>query len=284
MRLTGYGVRLWLAAVVLLAGLDAAARPQKEHPIPKELLERVAEWADAFWARMPSYAAEETLVQTLHARGKAGARRTIVSDYFYVRMEESRGEFRDVLSVDGKVLLSAEKRAAKRARLAEARSTAEFAAHMDSPDKHRLSPEYFEGLARLSSRFATRNHGMMRYFFGADTSDPPSRYVLIAYRQVAGEGLMVIEDKYVLPSGQAWVDPDDGHVARIEEEVRVKDTAYSLAVEFAKPEEIGAWAPSNITVRVFEKGRLALENSYSYSNFRRLGLGPSTAASPLQKN
>jgi hypothetical protein len=271
MRANYSTVRVCLVVLMLYGGLGAAPFAQKEHPIPKELLERAAEWADAFWSRLPGYAAEETLVQTLYARsGKAGGRRTIVSDYFYLRLGESRSEFRDALRVDGKQILSAEKREAKWAQLVAARSAAEFAALVESPDRHRLSQEYFEGLARLSSRFATRHHDKMKYFFGADTSDPPSRHVLIAYRQVAGEGLMVVEDKYVQPSGQAWVDPDDGHVARIEEEFRVKDTAYYLAVEFTRPDELNAWVPASVIVRILEKGRMALENNYSYSNFRHM--------------
>ncbi|HWQ03527.1 MAG TPA: hypothetical protein VNL38_03520 [Candidatus Nitrosotenuis sp.] len=267
---------------MLFASWPAAA--QREHPIPKELLERVAEWADAFSARMPGYAAEETLEQTVYSRGgRAGGQRRVVSDFFSVRLAESRSEFRDAVAVDGKVIQTAAQREAKWTKLLATTSTADFAALLESPNKFRLSPEYFEGLSRLVSRFATRHHDKMKYFFGADTSDPPSRNVLIAYRQIAGDGLMLLEDKPVNPSGQAWVDPDDGHIVRIEEEVKSKDTMYYLAVEFVKPEELGAWVPQQITVRVIEKGRMALENSYSYSNFRRLERPADSATTSLPK-
>jgi hypothetical protein len=233
---------------------------------------------------MPSYAADEELAQVQFSRGgKAGAKRLVASDYFFVRFREGArdtAEFRDVVVVDGKIILSAAARSAKWPKLAAARTSTEFAALVEGVDKYRLAPEHFEGLARLASRFATRHHDKMKYFFAPDTSDPPSSDVLIGYRQVAGEGLMAAEDKSVFPNGQAWVNPNDGHINRIEEEFRVKDTLYYLAVEFIKPDELGAWVPQQITVRLIEKGRMAFENVYAYSNFRRLDAPSNTATAP----
>lgn len=279
MRAFAFSVNLVLGCALLLAGLGCAvpgAAAQKEPPVPKELLERVAAWAENFLNSPVSYAAEETLQQTHYGRrGTAGGRRLIVADYFYVRSRTNpreTAELRDLLAVDGKPAQTTAEREAKWARIAAARSAAEIAALLTDPVKQRLSPERFAGLRRLAGRFAERNWERMKYFFAQDTSDPPSRHVLVGYRQVAGEGLMVVDDRPVAPRGQAWIEPDDGHIARIEEEFQLKDEAYYIAVEFGRPEELGAWAPTAVTVRVFEKGRMVLDNQYSYTNFRRLPL------------
>jgi len=257
--------------------------PQREPPIPKELLERMGEWAEYFLERSPSYAAEETLTQTLRAT-KGGERRVITSDYLFVRImggPRGRWEFRDVLAVDGKTILSAEKRSAKWPKIVAAQSGKEIAGLVEGPGKYLLTSEEFSGLALLAGRVATRNHAKMKYFFAQDTSDA-SHHVLIGYRQVAGEGLLVVDDKAVYAAGQAWVDADTGRVARIEEEFEQKQTKYWTAVEFALAEEIGEWLPREITVRVFEKTKFVQESVYSYSNFRALSGGAKTETGTKQ--
>lgn len=267
---------LKLAATTKGAGLKAAATlAQKEPPVPKELLERVSFWAEKTLSTPLNYAAEETLRQThFGGRGRSGGgQRIIISQYLNVRFGDSARDqqvFRDVVSVDGKSIQKDDALSAKWPKLEAAQSAQEINALVQDPLKYRMSPEYFSGLQRLVSRFAERNWEKMKYFFGQDTSDPPSRLVLIGYRQVEGEGLMIVDDQSVRPTGQAWIEPDDGHIVRIEEEFGVKDQRYSTAVEFVRAEEIGAWVPQTITVRFFEKGRLVLENAYSYAAFRPL--------------
>ncbi len=275
-----------LLAICALTALAVAAAPalaQREPSVSKELIERVGDWAEYYLDHSPSFAAEETLSQTQRER-KGGVARTIVSDYFSLRFSSSprdRGEFRDVLSVDGKQIQSDAKREAKWAKLAAVQSWKDFAGLMESPDKYELAPEQFSGLDRLASRFAARYQNRMRYFYAQDTSDGPSRNVLIGYRQQSGEGLAVVDGKAVTVSGQAWVDPDSGRIVRIEEQLRSKDANYWIAVEFAMAPALDAWLPSSITVRVIEKGRIALESVYEYSNFRSLSLD-SRAASAVK--
>jgi hypothetical protein len=253
----------------------AGAWPQREPPVQKELLERVSFWAEQLMAEPLNYAAEETLRQS-HFGGKGragGGQRTILSQFITVRFGDSardQAEFRDVYNVDGKPVQSEAELAAKWPKLAAAQSAQELGGLVQDGSKYRLSPERFTGLSRLAARFAERHWPKMKYFFAQDTSDPPSPHVLIGYRQVEGEGLMVVDDQAVRPAGQAWIEPDDGHIVRIEEEFSVKDSRYFTSVEFTKTDELGAWVPAAVTVRVFEKGRLTLENVYSYSNFRRL--------------
>jgi hypothetical protein len=269
------------AAMCGIAGKSAArsgwatAEAQREPPVPKELLERVAAWAERFLVEYGNYAAVETLEQTRwEGRRRTEVRRQIVSDYYVVRLAENPRElqeFRDVVSVDGKEKLAPEVRAAKWPKLAAATSRGEIAPLVEDPMKYRLSPEHFVNLGLLVSRLAERHHAKMRYFFAQDTSDGALRHALVGYRQVSGKGLIEVEKKAVYPAGQAWVQPDDGHVERIEEEFTLGNTRYSVAVDFAKPEELGAWVTESVTVRIFEKGRLVLQNIYGYSNFRKFG-------------
>jgi hypothetical protein len=254
-------------------GAEAGEVAQREPPIPKELRERMGEWAEYFLSKSPSYAAEETLFQTLYEK-RGSSKRVITSDYLCVRMEgeaRERWEFRDVLTVDGKEMQKPEKRAEKWPKIVAARLSKDIAALMEGPGKYLIAPEEFSGLALLVGRLATRHQEKMNYFFAQDTSDAGSRNVLVGYRQVTGEGLLVVDGKPVYPAGQAWVDPDTGHVVRIEEEFEHKQVRYWTAVEFAQAEALDAWLPREITVRVFEKGRLTQESVYSYDNFRGIG-------------
>jgi hypothetical protein len=68
------------------------------------------------------------------------------------------------------------------------------------------------------------------------------------------------------------VDPDSGRIQRIEEQLRTKNANYWIAVDFAAASPLDAWLPASITVRVVEKGRIAMESVYEYSNFRSLPL------------
>ena len=243
-------------------------------------MERVGDWAETYLERSPSFAAEETLSQKQREK-RGGVARKIVSDYFCLRLASNprdRSEFRDVLSVDGKAIQSEAKRDAKWSKLAAAQSFKEFSALVEGPGKYELAPEQFSGLDRLAGRFAVRYQERMRYFYAQDTSDVASRNVLIGYRQQSGEGLAVVDGRAVLVAGQAWVDPDTGRIVRIEEQLQSKATRYWISVDFAEALPLDAWLPFAITVRVIEKGHVALESTYEYSNFRSLAPDPRAAS------
>jgi hypothetical protein len=253
----------------------ATSAEQREPPVPKELLERVAAWAERFLVEYGNYAAVETLEQTRwEGKRRTEVRQQIVSDYLVARLPENPrelAEFRDVVSVDGKEKLAPEERAAKWKKLVAAQSRSEIAPLVEDPAKYRSSSEHFVNLGLLVSRLAERHHEKMRYFFAQDTSDGALRHALVGYRQVSGPGLIKVEKKAVYPAGQAWVQPDDGHIERIEEEFTMGNMRYAVAVDYAKSEEMGAWVTETVTVRIFEKGRLVLQNIYGYSNFRKFG-------------
>jgi len=238
-------------------------------------MERAGDRADRFLAEFGNYTAEETLEQIRwEGKRRTEVRRRIVSDYFVVRLPENPRElqeFRDVVSVDDKEKLGSVARAAKWPKLVAAKTRAEIAALVEDPQKYRLFPEHFSNLGLLVSRMATRHQDKMKYFFAQDTSEGASRTALVGYRQVSGTGLMDVDGKPVYPSGRAWIEPDDGHIVRIEEEFEHDKTRYSVAVDYGLSDELNAWVVQSITVRIFEKGRLVMQNVYVYSNFRRFG-------------
>jgi hypothetical protein len=259
---------------VLLA-LAPAIEAQREPAVPKELLERVSAGAERFLAEYQNFAVVETLQQTVWSRsGRAGQKRQIISEFWRLRLAagpREAVEFRDVVSVDGKASQDAAARELKHAKITLTATRSEIAALVEDPTKYRLGAERLANAAMLATRLLERHHDKLRFFFAQDTSDVPSETVLIGYRQYSGEGLIEVDGTAVFPSGQTWVDPNRGRIHRIEEEFQHKGTRYWAAVEFSPAEPLGAWMPQQITVRVFEKGKLAREDVYQYANYRRVG-------------
>jgi hypothetical protein len=124
----------------------------------------------------------------------------------------------------------------------------------------------------IVSQLAERNRERMKFVFAQDTSDVDAvgDYILLGYRQVDGDGLVELDGKPVYPRGQAWVDPNDGHIWRIEDEVSHKDTRYITVVEFSRENALNTWLPQQIIVRVFSKGHMEQQAVITYSGFREL--------------
>ena len=258
--------------------------------MPKELLERVDAAAERFLAEYQNFAAVETLQQTLWTRGgKSAQKRQIVSEYWLLRLlsnPRELAEFRDVVSVDGQAKQDAALREQKRAKISAATPRGEIVALIEDPTKYRLGSERLANAALLVTRLTARHADKLRFFFAQDTSDVPTETVLLGYRQFTGDGLIEVDGAAVYPTGQAWVEPNTGRVHRIEEEFRQKNTRYWVAVEFGDERVAGAWLPQQITVRIFEKGKLAREDVYLYANYRRVdeeGRAEAAAGPPKPK-
>jgi hypothetical protein len=268
-------LRIALAGVLvalLAASAGGALVQQREPPVPKELLDRTSWWVERFLAGYQSLAAEELLMQTRwDRRGRVSAERRIVADYFLVRFPPAGelAELRDAVRVDERELQSDADRERKWPQLVAARSRAELVALVDDPEKHRLAPEVFGNLGLLATRFSERNRERIRYFFAQDTTEVGTALTPIGYRQWDGASL-VAPDTSAFPAGIAWIDPDDGHIGRIVDEFKLKDAAYSVEVEYGLDAALDAWVPLRAIVRVFDKGRLAEQNVYSYFRYRRL--------------
>lgn len=261
-----------LAGMFLAVLAAGAPVQQREPPVPKELLDRASWWVERFVSAYHGLAAEELLVQTRwDRRGRVSAERRILSDYFLARFPPAGEltELRDAVRVDERELAGEAERRRKWPQLAAARTRAEMAALVDDPEKHRLAPEVFGHLGLLATRFSERNRERIRYFFVPDTSDTGSALTPVGYRQWDGPSL-VAPDAGVYPAGVAWIDPDDGHIGRIVDEFKLKNVAYSVEVEYGFEPALDAWVPLRAIIRVFDKGRLAEQNVYSYFRYRRL--------------
>lgn len=228
------------AGVIVVAASDAGA--QREPRAPKELVERVGAWAEVFLMYGPEYTAMETLEET--RGGKKPSKRVTVAEYAVRREDGGRlTESRKLISVDGQDAKPGDK----------------------LPDISGLHNPFV-----IASQLAERNASRMRLVFAQDTSDVGvgGDYILLGYRQVDGEGLAEVDGKPVYPRGQAWVDPNDGHIWRIADEVTHKDKRYTTTVEFSQENELKTWLPQQITIRVFGKGRMEQQVVINYSSFR----------------
>jgi hypothetical protein len=228
-------------AVVAVAALllPVAVAAQREPPVQKELRERFGEWADRYAASLPSYEAVEAVRQSRFDRqGRPRNERDFTFRYSLRRSADTH-------------------------ELVESREPLD--ATSPKPDN---SIGNFARLALLVTRLATRYHGQMQYFFELEHPDVTSDLVVVGYRQIDGTGLMEVNGKPVPVSGRAWIDPNDGRVARIEEEFGSAKEGYWVAVDFGRELTTQAWLPVSVTVRLVERGRLELQNHYAYSSFQ----------------
>ncbi len=256
------------------AGGTAAA--QRETPVPKELLERVADAGERFLTAYHSLAAEEILVQTkFNRKGQVETQRRIVSDYAVLRLAGPNGnevvELRDAVATDGKEIQDAQKRQTKWARLGEAATRAQLSSLFQEAPAHRLFREYFTGLTLLVTRFAARHREKMKFYFAPDSEDSSGKLVVLGYRQASGEGLMSLDGKAVFPNGRAWVDPDSGQIWRIEEWFDGEKSArFRVTLDFSVQHLPGRTVVTRIVVRMSVKGRLDTESEYSYTDHRSI--------------
>jgi hypothetical protein len=247
------------AGLLLVAAGAATAAAQREPTVQKELRERFGEWAERYPADMPSYSALETVEQTRWDRkGNAGEPRRAVFRYVLKRT----GERREWVETR----LAPEKENASTA----AKGTNLVPSGREAPAFGNLPYDLFTKLPMLISRLATRNQEKMRFFFLPDETDAVSDLVVIGYRQMSGEGLMEVDGKPSYPTGRAWIDPEEGRVVRMEEEFGGKDTRYWIAIDNTLDQGERGWLPVKISIRLFEKGRLEVQNNYTYSEIRIL--------------
>ncbi len=232
-----------VCAILGLCLFAPVASPQREPLVEKALRERFGEWAEGYAASLPSYTAVETIELTRwDKRGVGSLQRRVRYQYRLENTEREMLESRQALA-------------------------SETSATQKRGDE--LGPTMFGKLALLVTRLSTRYHDQMKYFYAQDTSESGSDAVIVGYRQTGGIGLMDVAGTAVYPNGRAWINADDGSVLRIEEEFEYKSTRYSLAVDFSREPALGASVPLQIVVRLFEKGRLELQNHFSYENFER---------------
>ena len=279
-----------LLVMILAAGLAWA---QNSTPLSQSLA-RISEEAEVFARVAPNMLAEETLEQKAlkgqpRFRPRIGAAATaplepryqtreIVSEYGYSGLRESPGmvhEFRQVISVDGRKMSTAE----------QARHT--LALGLTSEDdraRKRMAEEFQKyGLLGAAVDFGQilllfRKRSLDEYEFritgseriGADDA------MVISYRQVAGpDKFLVFEGRKSIRerlAGNIWVRRSDGLPLRIsmrsswtEKRLNVR---HEATVEYAST-PYGVVLPASVRHIEYRGDQLQVENVFRYSPFKR---------------
>jgi hypothetical protein len=262
---------------------------------------RVSEEAEAFQRLAPEVLGEETLHQRSmklppRFRPRVGAaattapktewqQRTIVSEYGYTSMAGadagSLHELRQVTAVDGRKIEDAKKAQDALAKAISAKDDGRKKALLKQFEKYGLLGAVTDyGQALLL--FTRRN--MERYEFTTKGENwlNGQRVKIFGYRQLEGpETVTLIEEnkndrvRHLRIEGEIWVRSDNLVPVRIimaavsqgSEEDRVKEEA---AIDYSMS-QYGALLPVKTEHRETRGGKIAAENQFSYSNFKKFG-------------
>ncbi|MGH9660369.1 MAG: hypothetical protein ACRD96_17600 [Bryobacteraceae bacterium] len=277
--------------LALLAGLAASAQNDNA---AAAILRRVAEEAEVFQSVARDLIAEEKLE---HRSRKPASRfrprigkaaeapavvqyqtREIISEYAYGALAEAPGalhEFRQVIAIDGRPLVRAEK----------ARQTLTLGVRSGSDKVKKKMLQDFEkhGLVGAATDFGQMillftKRRLPRYRFsvvkeaqiGADAA------VVLSYRE-AGESLTIFSGRSSIRKpleGELWVRKSDSLPLRItmvaareEDDQTVRDEA---TVEY-EPSAYGVVLPVSVLHRETAGDQLVAENRFRYASFRRFG-------------
>lgn len=276
--------------LLLLVALPSVARP--DQPL-EQALSRVSEEAEVFRQTAPKVLAQEKLVQRAikpprRFRPRLGTAaleppkpqyrtREIISEYTFATLKNAPGalhEFRQVISVDNRRVLSPEK--ARRTLTSGIRSE-------DDRLKKRML-ENFEkyGLTGAAADFGqilllfTRRR-LADYSFGwaGDGLIGADRARIIDFKQKGGDGSLVIfESRKALHQaleGQLWVRERDCLPLRIilrsQREDHGKPVRDEAQVDYVMTPH-AYLAPASVTHREVWGPDLVVENVYRYSDFR----------------
>ncbi len=277
--------------VLLLAAVWPAAQTDQRL---QAILDRVAEEAAIFAQMAPNLISQETFRQRARKPpprfrprlGKAAvtppkpeyATREIVSEYGYSVFKEAPGrlhEFRQIVSVDGRRVLSADK----------ARQT--LFRGLKSEDD-RIKRRMLEGFRKHGLANAATDFGQLLLLFGRrrlvdyqfgvvrEERVGADAAVVLSFRQSSGaESLVIFEGKTAVQTrleGELWVRQTDYGPLRISlsasrprEGSVIRDEA---TVEYTLSSH-GALTPVSVVHRQWNGSELVVENSFRYSAFRK---------------
>jgi hypothetical protein len=266
--------------------------------LTKKMTERVSEEAEAFQRLAPEVLGEETLHQRsmkppsrFHPRiGNAATasptpewqERTIVSEYGFTAFSgadsSSLHEIRQVTSVDGKKIEDTKKAQAALAKAITATDDARKKQFLKQFEKYGLLgavTDYGQALLLFT------RHNMERYEFttrGTNLLNGQAVRVF-GYRQIDGpETVTVIEEnkndqvKHLRIEGELWVRSDNFMPVRIIMVAIQTDTPdrakEEAAIDYAMS-PYGALLPVKTEHRETRGGKIAAENQFTYSNFKK---------------
>lgn len=264
--------------------------------LTKKMTARVSEEAEAFQRLAPEVLGQETLHQRsmkpasrFHPRvgNEASAppkakyqERTIVAEYGFTMLAGSLHEIRQVTSVDGKKIQDQKKAQAALAKAITATDDGRKKQLLKQYEKYGLLgavTDYGQALLLFTRRNLDRYE-----FTSKGTNSLNGQNVLVfGYRQLEGpETVTLIEEKkndqvkHLRIEGELWVLRDSFVPVRIimaasqgANDDRVKEEA---AIDYAMS-PYGALLPVKTEHRETRGGKIAAENDFLYSNFKKFG-------------
>ncbi len=269
---------------------------------------RVSEEAEAFQRLAPEVLGEETLHQRslkppsrFHPRAGAAAtaapkaqyqERTIVSEYGYAMLSGSMHELRQAISVDGKKVEDTKKAQAALAKAITGNDDGRKLALLKQFEKLGLIGAVTD-YGQVLLLFTRQN--LERYEFVAKGENwlGGQKVLIFGYRQLDGpETLTLIEEKnkgnvrHLRIEGELWVLRDtlvpvrvilstsqDLGAARVQEEASID---YAMS-------PYGALLPVKTEQRETRGGKIAAENNFIYSNFKKFGASSDITFEPSKE-
>ncbi len=276
-------------AVTVLAGAQSGERAAA-------IVSRTSEEAEVFAQMAPNLIAQETFEQRARQtvrrfRPRIGntaiqpmkpqyRTREIVSEYGYAVFKDSPGqlhEFRQIVSVDGRQVLSSEKARQSLALGIKSGDDRRKKRMVEDFQKHGLTSAAAD-FGQLILLFTKR--GMANFSFQYSRVDRigTDSAAVLAFKQTGGTGsVMIFEQRKAIRQpleGELWVRQQDSVPLRIvlrttrkEGEIAVRDEA---TVDYAMSAH-GVIVPVSVVHRQFANGELAVENTFRYSSFRKFG-------------
>jgi hypothetical protein len=270
------------AGVTLATGWCLLAQgPVRTMELP-QILDRVAEQAEAFRKIARSTLAEETLEQRARIQTAAAelySTREVVSEYGYGGLPDAPTvihEIRKVISVDGKQVLSVAKaRQAMTLGLTSADDKLKKKL-LEDFEKHGLKGAVTD-FGQVILLFSARHRKEYKFELAGERMIGADRVIAVNYQQISGAGGVTVfrnngADKEPL-KGEILVRTADGLPLRITMSAsqKLKSGALKdeLEVDYAES-PFGCILPAGVVHREYFKDELVTENTFRYGSFRRL--------------
>jgi len=280
-----------IARALLAASLLALAPCQNVYsqgPARKlglaQILNRIAQQADAFRKTAPGVLAEETLSQKTRHVDKAGkvgfVTHEVVSEYAYGGLPDAPTvihEIRKVISVDGKQVTSVAKARQMMKNGLKSGDDALKKSLLEDFEKHGLHGAVTD-FGQVILLFSARHQKDYEFEPGEEKVLGTDRVLVLKYKQVGGTGGVTVfrgkgEEKTAL-EGELLVRETDGMPLRVtmsavhsSQDGDIKDT---LQVDYADS-GLGCVVPVSVLHQEYFKDELMTENLFRYSPFRRIG-------------
>jgi hypothetical protein len=288
-------VRLLPALLALIPGTLFPSRPAcAQYPPLSQVLQRVAEEAEVFRSIARDVVSEETLTHRWlkppsRFRPRAGQiaveppkpkleTRQIVSEYAFGYLKEAPGilhEFRQVVSVDGRRVLAAEK--ARRSLSLNLRSEDDAVKKQLLRDfeKNGLRGAATTDFGQILLLFSKRRLPGYRFEPKGTARLGAEEVILYSYEETRNESLTVFAGRNTVHQalkGELWVRKSDFVPLRVTMDAERPENDYFIhidaAVDYA-PTAHGVVLPVSVLHRESAKGVVLTENQYRYAPFKK---------------